>query len=296
MKLFCIVLLVATCGPQDEPTTVEQTVRARAAAERIVALETGEDVTEEAMLADLEQSRVIYIGEDHDEAADHAVQYRLIRELYDRHPSIGIGLEMVQYPYQSVLDAWSAGNLDETNLRRRVEWEERWGHDFGFYRPLFQWARSRAIPLYALNAPTEVTRVLAKEGFDGLSTAQREELPPLDLTIEGHRDLVMEALGSHHHADGDPEALERYYLAQVAWDETMAERVAEATEVADGPSRVVVLAGRLHVHAGLGIPLRASRRGVERYRVILIAHDADALEELMESQPRPADYVWLVAE
>ncbi|NIW30062.1 MAG: hypothetical protein GWN25_23780, partial [Actinobacteria bacterium] len=94
----------------------------------------------------------------------------------------------------------------------------------------------------------------------------------------------------------DPLALERYYTAQVVWDETMAERVAEAIERADAPSRLVVLAGAMHVRAGLGIPSRAARRGATPYRIVLVAHDDDELEALMEADPPPADYVWLAGE
>jgi len=296
MKTLLLVLLVATCAPKDPPDSADDVVRSRPAAEEIIALETGEEVTEEELLADLERGRVIYIGEVHDEAADHAVQYRLMRLLYDRHPSLAVGMEMFQYPFQPVLDDWTAGRLDETNLRRRSEWDRRWGFDYAHYRPILDWTRNRAIPVLALNAPTEVTRTVASEGLEGLSEAQRAGLPPLDRSNEAHRTMVVEALGEHSHGDDDPLALERYYTAQVVWDETMAERVAEATERADAPSRLVVLAGAMHVRAGLGIPSRAARRGASPYRIVLIAHDDDELEALMEADPQPADYVWVAGE
>ncbi len=293
VKTLLAVLLVATCAPKDPPATSADVVRQRPPAEQIIALETGEEVTEEEMLADLERGRVIYIGELHDKAEDHAVQYRLMRLLYDRHPSIAVGMEMFQYPYQPVLDDWTNGRLDETNLRRRSEWDRRWGFDYALYRPILDWTRARAIPVLALNAPSEITRTVASEGLDGLSEAQRAELPPLDMEVEGHRAMVIEALGEHAHGDDDPVALERYYTAQVVWDETMAERVAEAVERSDAPSRLVVLAGAMHVRGGFGIPSRASRRGATPYRIVLVAHDEEELEALMAEDPPPADYAWL---
>ena len=296
VKTLLTVLLVATCAPQDPPVTSADLVRQRPPAERIVALETGEDVTEEELLADLERGRVIYIGEVHDKAEDHAVQYRLMRLLYERHPSIAVGMEMFQYPYQPVLDDWTDGRLDETNLRRRSEWDRRWGFDYALYRPILDWTRARAIPVLALNAPSEITRTVASEGLEGLSEAQRSELPPLDMDNEAHRAMVFGALGEHTHDGDDPVALERYYTAQVVWDETMAERVAEALERSDAPSRLVVLAGVMHVRGGLGIPSRASRRGATPYRVVLVAHDEEELESLMAAEPLPADYAWLVGE
>ena len=296
MKLLLSVLLVATCAPKDPPRTADAVVRARPPAERIIALESDEEVSEEELLADLERGRVVYIGEEHDQAADHAVEYRIVRALYARHPSVAVGMEMFQYPYQPVLDDWTAGRLDETNLRRRTEWDARWGFDFAFYRPILEWTRSQGVPVIALNAPTEVTRTVASEGLEGLSEAQRSRLPPLDLEVEAHRDLVMGSLGDHHHAGEDQEALERFYTAQVVWDETMAERVAEVVERADAPSRMVVFAGAMHVRGGHGVPSRAARRGAAPYRIVLIAHDEDELDALMAEEPPPADYAWLVGE
>ena len=293
MKAALAVLLVATCAPKDPPDSAADVVRARAAAERIVATADGEEVTEAEMLTDLERAKVIYVGEVHDRSEDHAAQYRILRALYERHPSIALGMEMFQYPFQPVLDDWTAGRLDETNLRRRSEWDQRWGFDYSFYRPILEWTRSHAVPLVALNAPTEVTRTVASEGLEALSPEQREALPPLDLEDEAHRALVMAELGGAHHGADDEAALERFYTAQVVWDETMAERVAEAIERSDAPTRMVVFAGAMHVRAGLGIPNRAARRGAAPYRTVLVAADEDELDTLLEADPPAADYVLL---
>jgi uncharacterized iron-regulated protein len=232
-------------------------------------------VTFEQVVADLLEARVVYVGERHDEPADHALQHRIIEALHQRDPSLAVGMEMFQEPYQQVLDAWVAGHIDEAELLAGTEYRQRWGYDFGHYRPILEHARQHRVPLVALNAPAELTRAVARQGLAGLDEDARAVLPEVDLDDAAHRALVMDALAAHADDMGE-EALERYYEAQVLWDETMAERVARTLAGPGAPHRMVVLAGSMHVRAGLGIPERAARRGAGPYRVVLVAdRDAD---------------------
>ena len=68
----------------------------------------------------------------------------------------------------------------------------------GLYRPILEFVRSRGVPTFALNAPKEWTRAVARGGLDAISDEQRAELPELELTDDEHRALVREALQSHH--------------------------------------------------------------------------------------------------
>lgn len=219
------------------------------------------------VLARLEAARVVYLGETHDDPASHALQAALVRALYARDPSLGIGLEMVQRPSQPVLDDYVAGRIDEAQLLTRLEWPTRWGFDFAFYRPFFELAREHRRPLRALNARSELTRRIGREGLDALTPAERAELPETDATDAAHHALVMAMLGDHPGLDDAKR--ERFYAAQLVWDETMAEEVARALAAPDAPRHFVVLAGTGHVARGLGIPKRAARRGATPFVVVL---------------------------
>ncbi|MEM9067540.1 MAG: ChaN family lipoprotein [Myxococcota bacterium] len=291
VSLLCVVLMATCAARQQSPDSPEDVVRSTPEAERIVDLRTGEDVEESALLADLRSVRAIYLGEQHDAPLDHAMQYRILRALYLEDASLVVGMEMLQRPFQPAADQWVAGRLDEESFRRESEWDQRWGVDIRLYRPMLELIRSRAIPLYALNAPRELTRAVALAGVDGLSEEQRAQLPEMDLENAAHRAMVEAAMAGHPHGD-DSDAFERLYQAQVVWDETMAESVANALEA--GGSRIVVFAGSKHVESGLGIPDRAARRGVDRYRVVLAAEGEDEeIEALIEAEPRVADYLWV---
>ena len=253
---------------------------------RIVHVDSGREASFDEMIADLASARVVYVGESHDDEDHHALQAAIVRELHRRDPSLAIGLEMFQRPYQAALDDYVAGRIDTEEMLERTEWEERWGFDFEMYEPVLGYAREHGLPLVALNAPKEITRTVGREGLDGLDEAQRAALPELDLGDARHREMVREALEGHGHMSDD--MLERFYTAQVIWDETMAESVANVMTAPGAPERMVVLAGGMHVLEGRGIPSRAARRGAEPYRIVLPA-DAD---DPPPDAPRPAD--WLV--
>jgi uncharacterized iron-regulated protein len=233
----------------------------------VIDTATGARLDLEGLAAALDGVRVVYIGERHDSALDHQLQRDVIDALHARDPSLAIGMEMFQHPFQAPLDEWSRGTLSEDDLLARTEWRERWSLDFALYRPILALAREHGLPVIALNARRELTRAIARDGLESLSPELRAELPELATDDAEHRAMVAEALGGHEGMD--PARLERFYLAQLTWDEAMATRVAAIMQGEQAPHRMVVLAGRMHVERGLGIPRRAARRGAAPFRVLL---------------------------
>ena len=290
--LLLATLLLAGCPRAGAPPlTVDSRVRRMVPPQAVLRVSDGSLVALEELVADLRSVPITYAGERHDQEADHRMQNLLFRALSDYDARTALGMEMFQRPFQPHLDLWSAGQLDEEALRRRTEWDARWGFDFAFYRPMLELARARNLPVIALNAPRELTRRVGRDGVASLDADTRASLPHLDLGVEAHRAMVEAALGGH---GGLSDAqLAHLYEAQVLWDETMAETVADVMRAPDAPGHLLVLAGAFHVRAGLGIPERAARRGAPPYRIVLVADDPAAAEALAEERPRPADYVWV---
>ncbi|MEM7136680.1 MAG: ChaN family lipoprotein [Myxococcota bacterium] len=286
---------VVGCAGATRPDsqTAENIVRAQAPPVRLVDARTGADVTVDALLARALANEVIYVGERHDRPEDHAVQYALIRALHDQDSSLAIGMEMFQVPYQEPLDRWSAGEIDETVLRKDTEYDQRWGYDFGMYRPILEYARSRGLEVVALNAPREVAFAVAKSGLDGVPSDLAAYIPEVDLEDTDHRALFDEEFDAAQHEV--TEGIDRYYQAQLVWDETMGSRVAETLGRPDAPSRMVVLAGRVHVKRGLGIPRRGARRGAEPFVVVMPVTEKELKAELkLAPEGRSADFLWVV--
>jgi len=303
--------LAAACASTGGATTPAATVD-DGRSPRIVDGRTGAPVSEAAAMRRLADVPVVYVGERHDQPGDHAVQRRVVEGLLAAEApqavdpaGLAVGLEMVQRPFQPGLDEWTAGRADEAALLAAVEWDDRWGWDFAFYRPIFERVRDAGGRIVALNAPAEVTGAVGRGGLEALAPEDRAALPELDLDVAAHRAMIEEALtgpspssgdGAHQGDEGhpglSPETLERFYTAQVIWDETMAETVAETLAAPDGPERMVVLAGRYHVVRGLGIPDRAARRGAGPYAIVLPV-SAEELPDAVDADTPLADLLWV---
>jgi uncharacterized iron-regulated protein len=261
----------------------------------LVDAATGKSLETEVFLAKLRAKTVVYVGERHDQPTDHGVQYAILRQLHRDEASLAIGMEMFQVPFQEPLTQWSAGLIDETVLRRETEYDKRWGFDFSMYRPILEFARNRGLEVVALNAPRELAYAVAKDGLDALPSEQASALPELDLDNQEHRALFDAEFDAGEHAA--EAAVDQYYEAQVVWDETMGSRVAETLDRADGPAKMIVFAGRVHVKRGLGIPDRAAKRGATPYAVVLPVTEKELKAELkLPPEERSADFFWAVGQ
>jgi uncharacterized iron-regulated protein len=245
----------------------------------------GQLVATPDLVRQLAAADVVYLGETHDRAADHAVQLAMIQTLHDRQSNLTIGLEMFQRPYQPLLDRYIAGDLSEADLRDRSEYDARWGFDWELYAPILRYAKAEKIPLIALNTPTEVTRKVSRQGLNRLNWSDKRFIPPLSAiqtTPEAYRKMLAEIFTSMHPAGKttDPARFERFFQAQVLWDETMAERIAQTPRpMTDRRSKtIVVLVGQGHLVYRYGIPDRVERRRSTLKQLVILLSEESGLD------------------
>jgi uncharacterized iron-regulated protein len=258
---------------------------------------TGSVLSFDGFWAALEAGRVVYVAEQHDRPADHAVQLAVLAELATRDPSLAVGMEMFRRSDQPALDAFVEGGIDEAELRRRTGWETNWGFDYALYRPLLDYARAHGLRILGLNIERAVTLQVARGGLDALDDEVRSRLPTLDLAKDDHRAYVKRAMGMTEGEAHGGLSFDNLYVAQVIWDEVMAESVAQALAAPDAPHRVVVLAGRGHVEYRFGIPERAAGRGAAPYRTVIpvqVNDDRPRLRRMVEGSA--GDFLWVMAD
>ena len=283
------ITAVAACGGTygGQPTTPSpgksgKGLDAAALPYAIVDGRTGRAVDTAAFWTKLASERAVCVGEEHSNPHNHWVELEVARHVFPHWPHGALGLEMIQRPFQGVLDDFAAHRIDETALRSRVGWDERWGYDFGFYGPTIAAALAANAALVALDAPTELTKQVAHHGIASLSPEDQAKLPELDLHDATHRawfDSLMEDMGgadAHAHAaagsgsdapgdDDDGAAMtmpsaDDIYAVQVIWDETMADTAATWLK-AHPDGHMVILAGNGHCHDS-AIVSRLKRRGI----------------------------------
>ena len=223
---------------------------------------------------------VVYLGERHDSVADHEAQLEIIEGLYTENPDLAIALEMFQRPFQLVIDRYLAGEISEEELVVQTQYMERWGFPWELYAPFLRFAQANELPVLALNAPSEITRQIAREGLESLEDEDFRYIPPLaeiDTSNTDYQAFVAQAFGAHSsHGNFD---FDKFFAAQVTWDETMAMSIAEFKTV-NPETQVVVLAGNGHVIYGYGIPDRVQRRlGEDLNQQIVLLNPIDFFEE-----------------
>lgn len=295
--LVAHVETVAVKTTPATPASDEEKPHGAAGAQQPIALahhvvdgRDGATVDETRLAERLRAARVIYVGEEHPNPHDHAAQLALLERAHAADPSVGIGLEMLPRTLQPALDRYVRGESDEATFLSEVEWPKTWGYPWGLYRPLLEFCRAHTLRAFALNAPRALTKAVAHEGLEALGSELKRDLPELKPGPAAHRELVREAYGGHPHKRFAEHRFERFYAAQLVWDETMADRVAAALAAPGAPKRLVVFAGDGHVRR-FAIPDRAARRGAQPYVVVLPLLDRD-LEDARKDAI--ADLYWVM--
>lgn len=215
----------------------------------------------------LAAKKIVYVGETHDQFSHHEVQLEVLQELYRRDPKIALGMEMFQRPFQISLDEYIAGAIDERAFLKRSEYFKRWNFDYHLYKPILDFAKSRRIPVVALNLRREIVEKVGRAGLDSLSEEERRELPgELDFSDQEYRARLEEVFAAHRNIEG--RKFEFFYQAQILWDEAMAESIDGFLKKNAG-YRMVVMAGAGHLQYGSGIPKRAFRKNGFDYAIVL---------------------------
>ncbi len=266
---------------------------------QILHLATGRLLTEPEALDYVSHFPVVYVGESHDSADDHAVQLRVLEAIEGRFPGrVALGLEMLERPFQPEATAFARGEMSEKDFQR--VWQKSWG-DFFYYRDILLFVRDKRIPLVALNASKQMRQIVRAQPVSALGPEAAKDLPEMDFQDPYHRAYV-EAMFSGH--TKGKESLDAFYRVQVLWDETMAQTAAEYLKSPEGKGRhLVVFAGGGHVRYGFGIPRRLYRRVplpfviVEPYvnpSIVEVPKEKQMDVELPVVPLRPADLYWSV--
>jgi len=223
----------------------------------------------------LARRNAVFFGEKHDSADDKELATRIIRELDRRRGGVVVGLEMVQQPFQRVLDwyvfAATPSKGSDKILFERTQWAKRWGWDYEAYLPVLHYCQVRKIRLLALNVEAEVTARVREGGLETLNAEERGRLiidgegfmtDALAPSFAEYANSVLRPSFEAHVSMGmfadDPGAFRKFVQNRILWDETMA--TTAARYLFRNPDKMLVgLVGGDHVKTGHGIPARIER-------------------------------------
>ncbi|MDH4120320.1 MAG: ChaN family lipoprotein [Deltaproteobacteria bacterium] len=264
-KLLWMALfpLLGACQPVASRSTPDDRPIApvhRVSAETPYDTRLARPMTETQLLAKLEGTGLVFLGELHTDPRSHAFQARVVEGLA-RRGGVAVALEMFSPQADPVLEPWRRGALSEEAFLEQSGWYDNWGYPWPLYRDLFV-ALRRAAALRGVNLTREERKAVLLGGpGEGLSPALLAEWGPLDLSVQPHRSRFLTQLRGVGHGQGlapDNPRFQGLYRVQTAWDQAMGARAARLARQT-GIRQVIVLAGAGHLEWGLGMDLRAAR-------------------------------------
>jgi uncharacterized iron-regulated protein len=230
----------------------------------IVHLPTGVKINFDQLVNTLSDSRVIYVGETHDNLEAHRVQLEIIEALNKKFPGrVAVGMEMFRRSAQLQLDLWQSGRLSDREFKSLFY--EHWGTDYRIYKMVFDYLSKNRLPIIGLKSNKETQKKFREKGYPEHSSDG--SFPEIDLEDPFHKAYSASVFGGH-----EKKSLKnsKPYKMLLLWEETMAETVANfLKEERFNDWKLVVLAGGFHVQYGFGIPKRAFRRIPHSYSIVL---------------------------
>ncbi len=145
-----------------------------------------------------------------------------------------------------------------------------------------QLKKEKRLKLIGLNIPFYIPPRISTGGLDNLLPADRALLPlKIDTTQAEHRAYVQEIFKKHHIKGRDD--FENFYAAQCAWEDGMAQSVAENLD----SDTMMVFVGNGHIKRKYGIPDRAFGRNGAPFLTIFTAlpHQPVSLKD--------GDFIWV---
>jgi uncharacterized iron-regulated protein len=235
------------------------------------------------MIQEIKGSKIVLVGELHDEPKHHEYQLRIIEALHNQGSSLAIGLEMFRANNQASLDRWVGGNL---SLEQFLPiYSANWPNPWSLYQDIFLFSKEMKVPLIGLNVPPEIPAKVVSKGFSSLSQDEIRQLPPgitcnVDETYMGYIKRIFPSRPSGNE-------FVHYCEAQLVWDNAMALHTVNYLETHPGAT-VIILTGWDHAWKR-AIPRQIDRLNrqytfsvilpelVKTERDIITAADADFL-------------------
>lgn len=242
----------------------------------IIDTQTGQSITADTLLTRLaNQSRVI-IGEKHDNAYHHDIEYWLITELPKKRPQGSVLLEMLTPSQQSLVDntkkRYSGSEyLRDERLMAALKWNSGW--PWKWYGNIVKAGLSADYPLLAANIDRNEIYSAYKNPpiIDGVHST--------DISV---RQRIQKTIEFSHGGELDKTQAEKMTVIQQLRDRAMAKRLLDA------PTPVLLIAGSFHATKVMGVPLHvADLAPNENVTVVIMAEEGSDVTSVH------ADYLWI---
>jgi uncharacterized iron-regulated protein len=255
----------------------------------------GSAVPLEAMVSELADADVVFLGEEHDSDGVHALQQEVFEALHAaRGGAVVLSMEMFERDAQGPLDLYLSGALTEEEFLAR---SRPWPNYAEHYRAAIEFAKAEGIPVLAGNAKRALASLVSKEGT---AAGQGDPWGPRQVIPMGGRyeELFMEVMSQMAgHGQAMPTArMRRFFEAQCFKDEAMAEAITDHL-AAVAPERPLVVhwCGRFHSDFALGTVERVARRRPDLDLVVVSGRKRENGDYDAAGDSDRGDFLWITA-
>lgn len=196
---------------------------------------------------------VLFLGEGHDDAVAHALQFQIFKAIVDRYNgprSVSLSYEMFERDVQIAVDEYLKGQISEAQF---LASSRPWNNYKTDYRPLLEYAKEKRLPVVAANAPRRYVNMVSRLGrssLDGLSDDAKDWLPPLPYPQPSERYAAKfkTLMGNGPEMKA---GLVNIVDSQTLWDTSMAHAIARQLK-RNKKGLVVHLNGSFHTESRMG--------------------------------------------
>lgn len=246
--------------------------------EHYTALKDHTSLSQNEVLKQIENDRIIFVGETHDTARDHLVQLEVIKHIHENGKKTAIAIELFPASQQVVLDKWTEGHIS------RYDFAIKYDYLWDYYGKILEYSREERIPIIGINADRALIERVSKNGPKVLSENSRQKFR--FVSCEKDPDYAKQ-LGfgreeGYHSA-------QLYFLCdgQRLRDAVMAYNIASFIKGTD--YTVVVITGVAHA-SKIAVPRMVQEHIDVSYKVLM----PDSIRIIIKREPDidVADYKW----
>ncbi len=267
LLLFVFLLFISSCAVLPK---------------HYVRLDSGADISFEEVLRQIENERIIFVGEIHDDGGSHRVQSEVIRHLHENGKDVVIAIEVIPESNQGMLDRWVEGNVSGYDFARFFYSTVR--VPYRYYKDIFEYAREKKITVVGIDSDRKFISDVSKKGFNIAPDDFLEKIKFSDCS--GDREyarLLGFSLVKQYHESGLPFLCD----GQRMRDAVMAFNIAGILK--KGNPSVVVLTGIAHAMK-FAVPSQIKKHVTVSHKILV----PDSVRLIIDKRPGldVADYVW----
>jgi len=152
------------------------------------------------ILKSADNSDVLFIGELHNNAVAHWLEYELTKALFSiKKENLIIGAEMFEADDQIVVNEFLSGKLSENTFKAEAKLWQNYKTD---YKPLLDFAKTNKLKFIATNIPRRYASLVYTRGLEALDSLEKESyqwivpLPfEIDMSLSCYKDIMEKAEG-----------------------------------------------------------------------------------------------------